>query len=479
MAEITALAGWPPEVLAYAFAKYSRSPLSIRESIKTITAEKSGKFLEDFYFQFGHRSIADSAHVPLAAENVSQIAAFILEDEQLWDGSERSTRFQNFGESGYYVPASVRETPLKSVYAEGADFLLEQYRFFSDKSFERLVKKIEKPADMQQDAYERTLRARAFDVARYWLFNGMLTSVGQITSARTLEGQISRLMSSEYPELQELGQKMKEACIGRPFCPEGKDEPPVSPTLVKYTAPNPFQIALRNDMRREMRYLASRFAVKPEQRYVRLAPFMRLEDEIVSTLLYEASHYPYHEIVSLVHSMDKKEKRRIIELALSHRGVHDPLPRAFAAGCKIQFDVVMDRGGERDLHRHRNCIQIHQEISTERGWDVPPLISEMGLAEVYNSGMAQAGRTVRGLRREVGVDADYLIPFGYRSATLYKMHLAQAAYMIELRSKPQGHFSYREVVCQMYEQLIKRFPILDGHIRVISFTDTDANLLTR
>lgn len=477
MAEVIALAGWSPEVLAYALAKYSRSPLSIKQSIQAITAEKSSEFLKNFYFQFGHRSIADNAQVPLACEDISEIAAYKLEDEQLWNGSERSTRFQNFGESGYYVPASVRGTPLESAYTQSADFLLEQYKFFSDKGFEWLTRNIEKPAEMKQDVYERTLRARAFDVARYWLFNGMFTSIGQITSARTLEGQISRLMSSEYPELLELGQKMKEACTGKPFCPEGKDELPVSPTLVKYTTPNQFQIGLRNDMRREAMRLISRFAIEPERRYVELAPFLRLDDEIISTLLYEASHHPYHEIISLVFSMDKKEKRRIIKLALSHRGDYDPLPNAFAAGYKIQFDVVMDRGGERDLHRHRNCIQIHQELSTERGWDIPPLVHEMGLADVYNSGMVQAGKTVRELSRKVGVDANYLIPFGYRSATLYKMHLAQAAYIIELRSRPQGHFSYREVVCHMHDQLKKRFSFLDDYIRVTPFSDL--NLLVR
>jgi hypothetical protein len=225
-----------------------------------------------------------------------------------------------------------------------------------------------------------------------------------------------------------------------------------------------------------MRLFSSKPQIKSE-RYVRLAPFLRLEDEIISTLLYEASHHPYHEIISFVHSMDKKEKNRIIRLALSHRGDHDPLPNAFAAGYKIQFDVVMDRGGERDLHRHRNCIQIHQELSMERGWDVPPLVSEMGLVETYNSGMVQAGKTVRELSRKIGVDANYLIPFGYRSATLYKMHLAQAAYLIELRSRPQGHFSYREVACQMYDQLKKRFPFLDNYIRVTPFSDS--NLLVR
>ncbi len=479
MAEVTALAGWPPEVLAYAYATYSRSSLSIRESIKKITSEGSSKFLETFYFQYGHRSIADNAHIPLALENVSEIAAFKLEDEQLWDGQERSTRFQNFESGAYYTPSSVRGTPLEPRYTRVADLLLEQYAFFSTRCFEHLVKTTPRPAEMRYEDYERALRARAFDVARYWLFNGMLTSVGQITSARTLESQISRLMSSEYPELRELGQKMKDACTQKPFSPEGRDEPPVAPTLAKYTNPNVYQIELRSAMRCEVERLAikQQFMWLPYDKlvpYVKLAPAMTLEDEIVATLLYEASHCSYNSVIDFMYqSISRTEKQRIIELALKNRGTHDPVPKAFASGHQIQFDVVMDRGGERDLHRHRNCIQIHQGLTTEWKWDTPKMIHQMGFADVYNAGMAQAGEAVRELRKEIGVDADYLLPFGYRSATLYKMHLAEAAYIIELRSRPQGHFSYREVACQMHNQMVERWPMLNGKIRVTPFEQSD------
>src|SRR3989338_9463382 len=96
MTKVIALAGWPPEVLAYAMAMYSRSSLSIKESILKITNEKAAGFFDKTYFGYGHKSIADNAHIPLAIENVSEIVAFELEDEQLWDGQERSTRYQNF-----------------------------------------------------------------------------------------------------------------------------------------------------------------------------------------------------------------------------------------------------------------------------------------------------------------------------------------------------------------------------------------------
>ena len=49
----------PPEKCAYALARYSRSPDSIRESLAWVRTHDSQKFLESFYFQYGHASIAD------------------------------------------------------------------------------------------------------------------------------------------------------------------------------------------------------------------------------------------------------------------------------------------------------------------------------------------------------------------------------------------------------------------------------------
>src|SRR6266403_4063233 len=101
---VFAVHGVDPEVQAYAMAKYSRSALSMKESLKEISEQKAEQFLNTFYFQYGHRSIADLAHVAFAIEKLSLLAAIVLVDEQRWDGQERSTRYQNFKKSGYYTP---------------------------------------------------------------------------------------------------------------------------------------------------------------------------------------------------------------------------------------------------------------------------------------------------------------------------------------------------------------------------------------
>src|SRR5438874_13726491 len=102
--EVYAVHGAEPEVQAYAMAKYSRSALSMKESLREISQQKAEKFLNTFYFQYWHRSIADLAHIALAIEKLSILAAIVLVDEQRWDGQERSTRYQDFRKSGYYAP---------------------------------------------------------------------------------------------------------------------------------------------------------------------------------------------------------------------------------------------------------------------------------------------------------------------------------------------------------------------------------------
>ena len=79
---VFAVHGADPEVLAFAMAKYSRSALSMRESLMEISAQRAEQFLNTFYFQYGHRSIADLAHIAFAVERLSLLAAIVLVDEQ-------------------------------------------------------------------------------------------------------------------------------------------------------------------------------------------------------------------------------------------------------------------------------------------------------------------------------------------------------------------------------------------------------------
>ena len=206
--DVYAIHGADPEVLAYAMAKYSRSALSMKESLAEISSQRAEQFLNTFYFQYGHRSIADLAHIPMAVERLSLLAAITLVDEQRWDGQERSTRYQNFRKSGWFTPSFDGKTPQFTVQITS---LFAAYERLSAGMLEALKSKIPMPLDMNSDTYERTLKARAFDAARYLLPLATNTSLGQIVNARTLETQVSRLLTSEFAEVRNLGEKLRAA----------------------------------------------------------------------------------------------------------------------------------------------------------------------------------------------------------------------------------------------------------------------------
>src|SRR3954465_15745164 len=101
---VLTVAPMPPEKLAYALARYSRSPDSITESVEWVRTHDSSRFLENFYFQYGHASNADLGHLVVCFEGISELAATEIEDEQLWDGQARSSRYQDFGSGGFISP---------------------------------------------------------------------------------------------------------------------------------------------------------------------------------------------------------------------------------------------------------------------------------------------------------------------------------------------------------------------------------------
>jgi len=491
---VYAIYGVEPEVQAYAMAKYSRSALSMKESLREISEQKAEKFLNTYYFQYGHRSIADLAHVALAIERLSILAAIAVVDEQRWDGQERSTRYQDFSHPDYYQPDFGGSSAVRTLFHATIEHLFAEYHTISARVFGLLQERTPRPGDMKQEAYDRTLRARAFDVARYLLPLATNTSLGEIVNARTLESQISRLLSDRFPEVRALGQSLKEAACNPAYNlnqaafrelwekiherDEGwgenvrdlliKEVRP-APTLVKYAEVSPYLTCSRQELEAAAAELMAGAAIKPAPA-VDLLDDEPLEIEIATTLLYEHCAYPYRQIRERVAALSAAERRGIVDLGMKHRGPYDELLRAFNAGQRLRFDILMDIGGFRDLHRHRRCVQIHQAFTDAHGFETPDELDAAELRQRYDDTMERVQGAVAELRRMAGddqrIDAVYLLPLAFRKRTLFKMDLAEAAYISELRTTAAGHFSYRRIAYQMYEAVAQRYPTLAHHFRV-------------
>lgn len=499
--KVYALTGVPPEVQAYAMAKYSRSAQSMQESIRELSAQRAEQFLETFYFQYGHRSIADLAHVALAAEEISMLAAIRLVDEPLWDGQERSTRYQNFRASGYHIPAELVGTAHHADYVAAADQLFADYHQLSRALTTVLAEAYPCPSGRDAAAHTRTLRARAFDVARYLLPLATRTSVGQITSARVLERQIARLRAEPVAEVQALGESLRAACQTPGFdltrertlaalnghgllLPDAVPAVAPAPTLVKYAEPSAYPQSAYTDLAPVAASLLA--GVEPDRSFtVQLAEPTSLEDDAVTTLLYrvDAGGRSFRQVQQAVASLAAGVKRDILDAALHGRGAHDDWPRELQGGGGLTVDFLIDIGAYRDLHRHRRCVQVVQAFTADHGSDDPTDLLHHGLAaaaprtiadglhHALGDALTRGGNAARLLESALPAVSAYLLPMGYRVRAAFKMDLAQAAYIAELRTRPGGHFSYRRAAYAMYTALCDVHPAIARHIRVTDPAD--------
>jgi thymidylate synthase ThyX len=495
--DVYAVHGADPEVLAYAMAKYSRSALTLKESLCEINAQRAEQFLNTFYFQYGHRSIADLAHIPFAIERLSLLAAIALVDEQRWDGQERSTRYQDFRKSGWYTPELGEFEP---AYTAGMQALFATYDSVSLGMLQELKRTIARPDEMKEDTYERTLKARAFDMARYLLPLATNTSLGQIVNARTLETQVSRLLSSEFAEIRMLGEKLRKAAVTPAFgvneaighfvlaemdAAEGERHPllenllvrPVkaAPTLLKYAAANEYQRETRALLTQAAEELMGAAAIEPAPLVDLLDGEEPLEVELATSLLYPHTHYAYRQLRDAVAALPGARLAELIELGTRHRGEHDELLRSFHAGAELRFDILMDIGGFRDMHRHRRCTQLLQGFTDLHGYEVPdapgqPTLAEAGLDRAYAASIEGAFAAFRTLREsgiaEAAESAQYCLPLATRCRSMFKMDLAEAVYIAELRSGVAGHYSYRRVAWEMFEAVRRKHPGLAGMFRI-------------
>jgi len=433
----------PPEKSAYALARYSRSADSIRQSIEWVRSHNSQSFLESFYFQYGHQSIADLGHTVLCFEGISELAASEIEDETLWDGQAKSSRYQDFSKSGFITPPELTGPDAARYHAAGKA-LLDAYADIHARATGYLTAQLPRPESMKPDAYARNIAARAFDVARYLLFWGVPTNVGQMTSIRTLEKQIRRFRVSEFRELRELGEEIAEACAAPPECSwHDAAAEPLAPTLARHAEPDEHLRQALDDLRLWAVQNLSTETYEPP-RVDLLKPADALT-EIAATLIYPVTDAPFRAIYESLEGWSRARKMEVLDVALKSRGSRDDLLRGFRGG-QYCFDMLIDIGAYRDMHRHRRCHQYRQPYTGTHGYDIPELLRASGNDAPYRVAMDAAMETIRHLPDPA---RQYLLPFGARSRFLFKMDFAEVEYISRVRSGVKGHFSYREIAWEM------------------------------
>ncbi len=475
---VVVVAPMPPEKSAYALARYSRSPDSVVDSLEWVRGHSSEKFLDSFYFQYGHASIADLGHCIFCFEGVSELAAIEIEDEPLWDGQAKSSRYQDFSRGAAVVPDELAGTEFEGEYAGAATALVEAYLELHGRLRSHLEERHPRPATMKRGAYARTIGARAYDVARYLLFAGISTNVGQVASIRTLEKQMRRMGVSRYGEVRSLAAEMHAACAAPPTCAWDESSPgePIAPTLAKYADPDTAQ---SEALERVEAWARQNFepGTYEQPRDVDLVRPGDPLDETAATWLYAVTGHPFRAILDCVSGWSRRRRLEVLETALEGRSRRDELMNPFRSGYRYIFDIVCDIGAFRDMHRHRRCQQVRQKFGDGLGMERPSMVDEAGAGRLFDEALGSATAARRRIGKVSEPASHYLLPFAARCRSLFKMDFAEAEYIARVRSGVKGHISYRKVAWEIRERLLEVDPELGKLIHATPPWEEDA--LTR
>ncbi len=440
----------PPETIAVTFAKTSRSPQRFIEIAAELTDEKSAEFHEKWVVGYGHASVAEHAVLHIAVENISRLAVESLESCRLASYTEKSTRYQKWTKEDYHFPAELENHPLQSLYRETVLGLFEAYEEALPKVRALIQQQHPAREGESENAWERRIRSKYVDIARFYLPAAALANVGVTINARALEHTLSKMLSHPLSEVRQAGEEIKnvaQACV---------------PTLVKYANPLPY---LQNT-RQQLPLLAEQLNPTPgSSDWCNLIFWdAEAEDRILAAALYRFSSLDYTQCLQAVKGADPGLRRRIAETLLGGLEKHT-IPLRELEYSTFIFDLYLDQGAYFELKRHRMMTQSAQPLSTRLGYAIPRGIVLAGLEDHFRRAMRTAHwayRQIAQVNREV---AAYVVPNAYNRRVLLQMNLRSADHLISLRSADNAHFSLRRVVQRMAEQVKEVMPLFAPLLR--------------
>jgi len=453
---IYVLEGKPEEDIAMAMAVTSRSPLPFDEILAQTDSEKSGKFLEKFYITYGHGSIADTAFIHIALENISQLAIKAIENTRLAAYQEKSTRYQIMDRHHIVEPKELKNSPHHQLYKETIAMLFDLYEDFVKVLLEKARAKEVRGEKESEGAYENRIRIPVIDRCRLILPASVMGNVGLTMSGRSIEYTIAKLLSSPLSEAREIGKEIKKVA---------KKSLPI---LVQFADPIEYLTNLEDDLGKYCSRATKELGAKRQDtKRVRLAKYDKdALDRVVLGVLERFTNRSYRDLQAVVKQMTQAEKEKIFDKAIGKRAMRHDKPLRELELTDYSFDIVCDYGAFRDLQRHRLCTQTLQSLSTDLGYEEPLNLEETGMAKRYHEVMAKVDTAYRKIKKDLPVEAQYVVPMAYKKRTLFHMNLREALYLIELRSRPLGHISYRRVASDMWDEINKVHPYFAKHIKV-------------
>ena len=431
------------EQIAVTFAMTSRRPEPFDEIAQQVSAERAADFNERWVVGYGHASVAEHAIVHLAVENISRLACDTLEDNRLASYTEKSSRYQVIDRESFHIPSELDNQPaLRAEYVSVCRALFVAYAQLIDGVMSHLRSSQPQRDGESDSAYSLRLRRQATDACRAVLPASTLTNVGVTANARTLEHAISKLMSSDLAEERDVGAELRE---------QGRS---ITPTLVKYADHNPYLAGNRGVSSPEDEPQSD---VAPVS--VRLLDYDRDATRRIAAALLFRKGGDYGHALALSEDLTEMQRIELIDGAVQDIGPHDAPPREFEL-AGYTFEFVFDYGAMREFRRHRMQTYLSQPLTVSNGCDMPPLIIESVLTDVFDQAVSQSERLFEALASEHPALAQYAVTHAHRQRVLSKMNLRECYHLFKLRSSRQAHQSIREPVLEAMRLAVEAQPEL-------------------
>ena len=492
---VFALVNLPEVVKGALFARYSRSPKSLRrlfldefvgdldiegdESIDaTMGLERAEELYQKVFFEYGDDSVAQLGGVHLACEQASNILTKILEWGRLMSYLEQSTRYIAYdarlgGRYRFHRDPDVLAGPLGTRYVGDMDRMFDAYSTAVNSVTNHVRDTVARDPDDSEFVYRQATRAKALDATRGMLPAASLSNLGIYGTGQAFEALLLRMRAHPLPEARRYSDLILHELRK------------VIPSFLR-------RVDLADRGGRWSEYLADtrvNTASVVEQLFgdvpvdpvpeVSLVDFdPEAEDKLLAAICYSHASLPESVLLERVRSLGVDERVALMRAYVGERENRRHKPGRAFERVDYRFDVLSDYGAFRDLQRHRMLTIEWQRLTPNHGYTRPELVEEAGIGALFDETMDRSARLFDAMRDPFPQQASYAVSMAYRLRYVMQFNAREAIHMLELRSAPQGHPSYRRVALEMHRLIAEQA----GHHAVaaaLSHMTTEAPELER
>ncbi|NNN18796.1 MAG: thymidylate synthase [Acidimicrobiaceae bacterium] len=470
---VFALVNLPEVVKGALFARYSRSSKSLRRLFLdefyeggvvsngiggqgSAGVKRAEALYERMLADYGDDSVAQLGGVHLACEQASNILTKVLERGRLMAYLEQSTRYVPYdkvlpdGNFRYFVPREIAEAGLEKKYRRHMDSLFAGYKEIFDAVETRLLEITPRESLDSDFVFRSSIRAVALDTARGILPASAVSNVGIFASAQAYEALILRMRASNIAEAREYAELIKtELDKVIPAFLTRVDRPDRGGVWVDY-------LALRSRALSGLSFSVSKTPDTDSHDFddvnVKLVRFdPDGEKRIAAAVIFGQSQLSMPAAMDVADSLTDSDLATLIRQYFGERQNRRHKPGRAFEQTNYLFEVECDYGAFRDLQRHRMLTIEWQVLDTSLGYMLPELVSDFGLKERYLEIMDGARVFHSELRDTLEPEiCAYAVPMAYKIRFTMDLNAREALHLIELRSSPQGHSSYRKVAQRMF-----------------------------